>query len=94
MSGKHYENEVGTIIDVDCGCDISTATSRSLIVLKPSGIEETWDANIQGTNYLRYVTKVDDFSEKGRYALQAKVALPGWSGLGETVYFEIYKKFE
>ena len=93
MTEKHYKNEVGTIINVDCGCDLTTATSTVFNIRKPSGIEVMWPAILEGTNFLRYISIEGDFSETGLYLLQADVSLPGWIGLGGTASFEIFEKY-
>lgn len=94
MSDKHYINEVGTTILVDCGCDITGATETKLKVKKPDGTFSEWAAMIEGTNYLKYIIQASDLTLAGKYYLQVSLTLPGWSGLGETTSFFIYELYK
>ena len=92
MAGKHYVGEIGTDIIVDCGAVITGATETKIKVRKPDETEIEWTANIDGTNFLKYTTKADDFDLAGTYYLQASLTLSGWTGLGETALFVIDEK--
>lgn len=94
MANKHYINEVGTIILVDCGCDITGATETKLKVRKPDGSLSEWVAIIEGTNYLKYIIQTNDLILAGKYYLQVSLILPGWSGLGETTDFFIHEVYK
>lgn len=94
MSDKIYVGDVGTIITVDCGEDISTATVNQLAVQKPDGTVVTWEASVYNTNYLRYTVQTDDLDQAGVYKVQSKITLPSWSGLGETDEFTVYEAYE
>lgn len=48
---------------------------------------------VKGT-MLKYVVQQGDFDQPGIYNLQAYVVLPEWKGLGETVSFEVFDRFE
>lgn len=93
MAEKHYVKEVGTIVLVDCGCNILGATSTKLKVKKPDGIVVEWAATIEGTNYLKYTIQAGDLGQIGRYYVQASLALFGWSGRGETDSFIVYEPY-
>lgn len=93
QSSKYYVGDIGTEILVDTGSDISTATSVSLKVQKPSGKEAVWVGTVYDTDYIRYVVKTGDFNEVGTYRVQAYVTLPSWSGLGDTAVFTISARF-
>ncbi len=92
-----YIGDVGTRIDVDCGTDISAATSISLKVKKPDNTLVTWNASIitknGKTRYLRYVTQSGDIDQSGSYKVQASVTMPEWSGLGETATLEVLSAY-
>ena len=88
-TGKHYVNEVGTPVVVDCGSAITGATSLALKVKKPDGTLVSWTPTIYETNYLKYIVQSGDFNLSGTYYLQASLTLGGWSGLGETASFQI-----
>ena len=94
MTDRHYVGEVGTVITVDCGSDISGATGTILKVRKPDGTEVEWTATIYDSNYLRYTTVAGDFNKAGTYHVQAHLTLAGWTGHGETAEFPIYEEYE
>jgi len=93
MSDKHYINEIGTEILVDCDSTITGATELKLKIKKPNGTEVEWDAAISGTDSLRYITIIGDFNQVGKYYLQSSLTIDGWTGLGETVSFFIYDEY-
>lgn len=94
MSDKVYVGDYGTVISVDCGEDISTATVTELKVQKPGGDTVTWTASIYGTDYLRYIIQDGDLDEAGVWKVQAAVTLPSWKGLGETDTFTVFEAYE
>ena len=86
---KIYVGDVGTEIILDCGVDLTTATSVAIKVKKPSTTQSvTWAATVLSPNSIRYITSTGDINVSGLYKLQAIVSMPGWSGAGETV--ELY----
>ena len=90
---KHYVGEIGTVIIVDCGVDITGATPTTIKVKKPDGTEVEWTATIYDSNYLKYTTISGDFDQSGTYVLQASLTLTGWIGLGDVATFEVYSAF-
>lgn len=94
MANKYYIGDIGTEILVDCGCDITGATLTRFVVKKPDNTEVEWTAIIEGTNYLKYTVITGDFSVAGKYSLQVALTLTGWTGHGETTYFDIYDFFK
>lgn len=92
--GKIYVNDIGTEITVDCGSDISSATTLELYVHKPNGKNVTWTCILSGTNYIKYTTVSGDLDQAGEYSIQSHLVLPTWSGSGETATFNVYKRFE
>lgn len=94
MADKIYVGDVGTVITVDCGENISAATVMELKVEKPGGATITWTASLYGTDYLRYTIQSGDLDESGTWKIQASVTLPSWSGLGETDKFIVYEAYE
>lgn len=92
---KSYVGDIGTVITVDCGVDISDATAVKLLILKPgSSTEVEWVAEIYNTNYIRYTTVAGDFSIKGTYNLQSFVDTPSGEWRGETVKFKVNDEFQ
>lgn len=60
MQIKHYIGDTGKTIIINCGEDISGATSTKIKVKKPDGVTTTWNASIYAMggryNYIKYVT--------------------------------------
>lgn len=94
MSGKIYKGDIGTKIKINVGENIVTATIRKIKYKKPSGITGEWNALLEGTNYMYYITIANDINEKGIWLVQAYIELPDWKGHGETANFIVYDLFE
>ncbi len=93
MADKIYVGDIGTEILVDCAADISTASNPVIEVKKPDGTVVQWPATLQGTTTLRYVTQAGDLDQEGRYLVQARPNILGWSGRGETARFVVRPAF-
>jgi hypothetical protein len=95
---KHYIDEIGTDVIVDCGQDISTATVHKLEVRKPDGTTDEWDAEPytidDEPNYLIYTTISGDFDQAGLYSIQSYIEMDGWEGRGQTVTFEVFNNYD
>ena len=92
--GKIYENDYGTVIDLDVGEDVSAATTFRIYYTKPSGTTGYWTASLQGTNKLRYTTQNGDLNEDGVWSLQARVSNGSSVWHGETVKLRVYALYE
>ncbi len=90
---KTYQEDVGTIIELDCGVNIASATAFQIRAKKPSGAEVSWTAALYGTTKVRYTLPVGVLDEVGTWLLQAYVELPTWRGLGESAKLKVYAKF-
>jgi len=95
-SARHYVNEIGTELIVECGKNLSNAAFLKLSVKRPDGsvVEWTGEQAFQRRTAIRYVTKEGDFNVSGEYQLQSKVSLNGWVGKGRTSKFLIYDQFD
>jgi len=93
MSGKIYLGDVGTEILVDLIEDISMATEHIFLVKKPDFQIVEWPAIIYESKFLKYVCQVGDLDQKGKYRIQPKISVTGWSGKGETVSFIVHDRF-
>lgn len=91
---KSYVGDIGTVILLDCGTDISAATVTEIRVKKPDGLEHVWSGVMEAVKYVKYVVQDGDFDMKGNYLFQAYVETPAWKGLGETVKWQVYEKFK
>lgn len=92
---KHYVGEVGTIILLDTGEDVSDASSVAIKVQKPDGTEATWAGEVYQNNYVKHALQAGDLDQEGAYQLQAYVAASGsYTGRGETVELPVYANFK
>lgn len=92
--GKVYKDDIGTVIDLDAGEDVSAASSLRIYYTKPSGTISFWTATLQGTSLLRYTVQSGDLDEAGVWALQARVVTAGGTWRGETVKLRVYAHYE
>ena len=94
---KHYVDEVGSIIIVNTGIDLSGASTHQLKVKKPDGTTVTWNASVYSVgsnpNYLKYTSVSGDLDQAGEYKVQPYVVLSSWSGCGETSRFNVTPLF-
>ena len=90
MAAKAFVGDIGTVILLDCGCDISAATITSIRVKKPDRTSYDWPAEIYSDNYIKYITVDGDFDQEGTYILQAYIEIPDWKGRGEPAKISIY----
>ena len=93
---KVYVGDEGTVIELDCGEDISTATVTDIKVRKPDGTLVTWTGSKNGgvNSQIDYTVVTDDFDQPGAYRLQAYVEMPSGKWRGESVSLLVYKSFD
>jgi hypothetical protein len=96
MTNKRYVGDVGTVLVVSAGQNISSATAHHLKIIKPDMTEVTWTGDIYNDTYYKYTTVAGDFNLSGIYKVQLYVELtsPAWKGLGETDVFEVFDEYE
>lgn len=82
--GKIYKNDIGTEIILDTGQSLLEASEVKIRAVKPSKRIVTWSGTVTETSKVRYVTTEGDWSESGKWKLQAYVELPTWKGHGES----------
>ena len=90
MSEAH-KGDIGTLIKIDLGEDISAATVLKIKYRKPSGTVGQWDAVIYGTTAVAFITTlITDLNEAGPWVLQAYVEIPTpWSGHSTVTAMEV-----
>lgn len=91
---RPYVGDVGTIIEVDCGENITTATGITLEIRKPNGSKVSKAASLYSTTKLRYTVISGDLDQSGKYSIQPKLTISGWIGRGETVTMDVYSQFD
>ncbi len=91
--GKVYEGDIGTVIELDTGEDISSASTLRIYYTKPSGTTSFWPATLVGTSRLSYTTQSGNLDEDGVWSLQAYVVTASGTWRGETVKLRVYAQF-
>lgn len=92
MAHRAFVGDTGTKIILDVGQDITDATVLEVRYKKPSTQTGSWTAVQESRTKLSYVTG-NVFDEAGEWKVQAYVATPSWSGLGETVRIFVSSQF-
>ena len=91
-----YKGAIGLEITLHTYVDLSSAATRVIKVLSPSGASSEWIPTLGGTNDLVYLTASGDIDEVGTYLLQSyaewgsPVCGMHW---GKTVELEILDYF-
>lgn len=83
------KDDVGTELVFDCGADVSSATVRRIYAKPPYGGMRVWDAELEGTHFIKYLTKEGDLDITGRWKLQVYIEMPGWKGRGDYVTLRV-----
>jgi len=91
-----FKNDIGTIIRVETGFDLTTATRTDLVVLKPNKSEAVWTGSMSSASntQIDYVITSGDLDSIGDYLLQSYVELPFWSGRGITTTLVVKDYYE
>jgi hypothetical protein len=85
-----FLNDIGTLINVDVGSDITGATVHQIKYIKPDGSSGNWDATVS-TQYLQYTTADGDLDELGDWEVQAYVETASGKWHGEVTRFKVLK---
>ena len=91
-------NDIGTSLRVTIeedgtALDISTATTKQILIVKPSMTKLTKSAVFvtDGTDgMIEYVTIANDLDELGTYNIQGYIVMSGWAGHSEVKQFKVY----
>jgi len=90
--GKLYVDEVGILIELETGADLTDVTSQEILYKKPDGTSSSWSASIVDST-LQYTTVADDLDQDGDWILQAHIVGTGFDLVGETVVMQVYKRW-
>lgn len=98
MAAVAYQNDIGTIIEVDTQSDLTDAVTLEIKLKKPSGTILTKDAYIPvgltaEDGKIAYATITGDLDELGKYYGQAHIEGPDTDHLGNTFNFEVKEPF-
>lgn len=84
-----YIGEAGTEFLLDAEDDISDATLLNVEYKKPSGGIGSFTGHISGTDFVRYITLVDDLDETGIWIAWPYVETPSGKWRGKPDSFEV-----
>jgi hypothetical protein len=95
---RPYVGDVGTVIEVDMGEDLSSFTTLTFKVLKKyDNTTTTWTAQQKAgggnENIMQYTIVADDFNVPGKYVCQPYGVTPGWSGHGDSFEFTVFELY-
>jgi len=90
MSAQVHVGDIDTEIVLDCVAVVTGLTTAKIKYRKPDGTTGEWDAEIEGTTQIKYVTAKDDLDVPGVWILQAYVEFPAWSGHGAEAAMVVY----
>jgi hypothetical protein len=79
-----HKGDIGTVIILDTGVDLSGAVSSSIKYKKPNGTTGEWTATTSTTE-IRYTTLAGDIDQAGDWELQGYVDLGSWEGRSSVV---------
>jgi len=89
----HYVGEENTIFYVDCGIDVSQASSAEVFIQRPDGTKiqrVATPTNYNGsTDWILFRIQDGDFNQCGKYSAQAFVVIGAWSGWGERFHIKV-----
>lgn len=90
---KIYVGDTGTLVQVETGQPLQTATVTALVVRKPDGTVVEWAGTAQGSKIV-YPSVVSTFDAAGVWRLQARVVMPSGAWLGATAEFKVFAAFK
>lgn len=83
-----FLNDIGTLIKLDVGSDVTGATVHKIKFIKPDGTTGDWDATV-ATQYLQYTTVDGDLDQVGEWVAQALVTTASGTWHGEIARFDV-----
>lgn len=91
---KIYVGDVGTLISIDCGCDVSDLTAAKVIIRTPAGVEAEYTGTLSGTNFVIYTLLGTEMPAEGEYKIMVEITTSDgvWSGEPDTI--QVYNKFQ
>lgn len=89
MTTTLIQHDIGTVIRVDCGVDISAGTVFRLYHKKPGGSTGFYAGALYQTQHIEYITIADDIDEHGVWLIQAYVQLPSGTWRGDTAHITV-----
>ena len=93
LNERHFVDEVGTVFYVNCGVDVSSATTPHVLLHKPDGTVVEKDATVvtfEGSkNYVSFSIASGDFDQAGDFTGQVWLTLGPWTGGGKEFIIHV-----
>lgn len=83
-----FLNDIGTLINVDVGSDITGATVHKIKFIRPDGETGEWVATVS-TQYLQHTTVDGDLNQIGEWVAQALITTSFGTWHGEITRFAV-----
>lgn len=77
------EKDIGLILRLNTGVDISAATVANILYKKPSGTTGSFTGSTSDTYYVSYTTTSEDIDESGEWKFQAYVETSSYTVRGQ-----------
>jgi len=94
MNTGIHVGDVGTVIELDTGADISTATTVGIKYKKPDNSTGEWTGSVSTIDGVQsgvsYTLQSGDIDQCGLWIMHAHVIMPTWQGHGGRVGVTIY----
>jgi len=71
--------DIGSLIELDTGEDLSTGSNAKIKYKKPSGVTGEWTGVIDDTK-ITYTTIAGDIDEAGTWSFQGLITVGIWTG--------------
>lgn len=89
----HYVGEENTLFYIDCGIDVSQASSATVFLQRPDGtniLKTATPAVYNGSpDWIFFRVGTGDFNQCGKYKGQASITIGAWSGWGQPFYIKV-----
>ena len=83
-----YIGDIGTVITLETGIDLTGASVAQIKIKKPNGTTVAKAATI-ATTTLTYTTIAGDLDLEGAYTVQAYAVIGAWKGHGAPAHFYV-----
>ncbi len=91
---KPYVGDIGTLIQLDVGEALATATAQTIEARRPDGTTVSWAGTVVDATKVQYTTVAGTLNMPGEWRLQARVTLPSGTWLGEVATVTVYSAWQ
>lgn len=91
-----FKDNIGVVVKIYAGVDISDATSIIMRVRKPSGTKQAWTGTLVADNtfYAYHTTIAGDLNEVGEYLVSLEITATGGTTIyGQSDTFTVFDQF-